>query len=118
LEFWLKRSKQPINLEAYKNSHSRISGNPDGALYGETIVFTGELSIPRAKAVELAAEVGCNVATGVSKKVTMLIVGEQDLSKLNGKELSNKEIKAKELIEKGHEIQLLSESDFLNLINQ
>lgn len=120
LEFWLQRSKKPIDLAHYQKAHGKLEGklegNPEGELHGETIVFTGELSIPRAKAAELAAQAGCNVATSVSKKVTLLVIGEQDLTKLNGKELSSKEIKARELIEKGHPIQLLSENDFYRLI--
>lgn len=115
LDFWLQRVKKPIDLENYQKAHGKLEGNPEGELYGETIVFTGELSIPRAKAAELAAQAGCNVATGVSKKVTLLVIGEQDLTKLNGKELSSKEIKARQLIEKGHPIQLLSENDFISL---
>lgn len=117
LEFWLERSRKPIDLDNYQKAHGKLEGNPEGELHGETIVFTGELSIPRAKAAELAAQAGCNVATGVSKKVTLLVIGDQDLTKLNGKELSSKEIKARELIEKGHPIQLLSENDFYHLIS-
>lgn len=118
LDFWLKRVRKPIDLNAYNQSQRNQTGNPDGALYGETIVFTGELSIPRAKATEMALEAGCNVATSVNKKVTMLVLGEQDLTKLKGKELSSKEQKALELIEKGYQIQLLLEQDFMRLIKQ
>lgn len=117
LDFWLDRVRKPIDLDNYQKAHGKLEGNPEGELHGETIVFTGELSIPRAKAAELAAQAGCNVATSVSKKVTLLVIGEQDLTKLNGKELSSKEIKARELIEKGHPIQLLSEKDFYHLIS-
>lgn len=116
LAFWLERVRKPIDLDNYPKVNTKLEGNPEGDLYGETIVFTGELSIPRAKAAELAAQAGCNVATSVSKKVTMLIIGEQDLTKLNGKELSSKEIKARELIENGQSIQLLSENDFISLV--
>ncbi|MGV6989658.1 exonuclease domain-containing protein [Testudinibacter sp. P80/BLE/0925] len=115
LSFWLSRIKKPMDIE--KAIISRI-GNPDGILFGETVVFTGELSIPRREAAEKAAIVGCNVVDGVSKKVTMLVIGIQDKDKLRGKELSNKEIKAQELITKGHNIMILSESDFFNLINE
>ena len=41
------------------------------------------------------------------------MVGTQDRSKLNGYEKSGKHRKAEVLIEKGAEIQILSESDFL-----
>ena len=50
--------------------------------------------------------------------MTLLIKGIQDKSRLAGKELSNKEIKAQELISKGHNIRILSENDFLELINE
>ena len=55
---------------------------------------------------------------GVSKKVTLLVKGIQDKSRLAGKELSNKEIKEQELISKGHNIRILSENDFLELVNE
>lgn len=60
--------------------------------------------------------VGCDVVDGVSKKVTLLVKGIQDKSRLAGKELSNKEIKAQTLISKGYNIKILSEYDFLRLI--
>ena len=44
------------------------------------------------------------------------MVGTQDRSKLNGYEKSGKHRKAEVLIEKGAEIQILSESDFLELL--
>ena len=92
-------------------------GNPDGVLYGEVVAFTCELSIPRKLAADKAAEVGCDVSSSVSKKVTLLVKGIQDIGKLNGKELSHKEIKARELISQGHKMQIISEDDFINLIS-
>ena len=64
----------------------------------------------------MAAEAGCNVVNGVSKKVTILVVGIQDESKLKGYEKSSKHRKVESLMERGVEIQILSESDFLELI--
>ena len=46
----------------------------------------------------------------------MLVVGTQDKSKLKGYVKSSKHRKAEALIEKGLEIQILSESDFSELI--
>nr|WP_314739843.1 exonuclease domain-containing protein [uncultured Haemophilus sp.] len=116
LEYWLERIKKPINLKTYQKTVRNLEGNSEGILYGETIVFTGELSLPRAKAAEMAAQAGCNVATSVTKKVTMLVLGVQDEYKLKGKALSSKEEKALALIEKGQKIQLLTETDFIKLI--
>lgn len=121
LDYWFDRVKKPMVIEVDENGNSLTKitrkGNPDGALYGEVVAFTGELSIPRKLAADKAAEVGCDVSNGVSKKVTLLVKGIQDIGKLNGKELSHKEIKACELISQGHKMQIISEDDFINLIS-
>ena len=88
----------------------------DGALFGETIVFTGSLVIPRHEAADMAAEAGCGVTDNVSKKVTMLVVGAQDRSRHKGYKKTSKLRKAEALIENGLNIQILSESDFLELL--
>ena len=122
LEYWFERVKKPMVIEVDENGNVlpkiKRHGDPNGPLYGEVVVFTGELSIPRQDAAKKAASVGCDVVDGVSKKVTLLVKGIQDKSRLSGKELSNKEIKAQELISKGHNIRILSENDFLELINE
>ena len=122
LDYWLDRVEKPIHVEYDENGHIlpkiKRQGDPNGPLYGEVVVFTGELSIPRQDAAKKAASVGCDVVDGISKKVTLLIKGIQDKSRLVGKELSNKEIKAQELISKGHNIRILSENDFLELVNE
>ena len=56
------------------------------------------------------------MAGNVSKKVTILVVGTQNKSKLNGYEKSTKHRKAESLIEKGVDIQILSEDDFWELL--
>lgn len=116
LESWLKRVKRPVdpNYVSY-NDAIRKEGNPDGDLFGELLVFTGSLEIPRREAAELAANVGCTVAPGVTKKTTMLVVGDQDIKKLAGKAKSAKHLKAEQLIEKGQKIRILKESDFRQL---
>ena len=52
----------------------------------------------------------------VTKKTNFLIMGEQDLSRLNGKNESSKMIKAREYLEQGQEIELLGEDDFLRML--
>lgn len=121
LDYWFDRVKKPMieHLDENGNEQHKIKrqGNPDGALYGEIMVFTGELSMPRHLAADKAAAVGCTVVDGVSKKVTLLVKGYQDESRLRGKELSNKEIKARDLISQGHKMQIISEDDFIRLIS-
>lgn len=74
-----------------------------GALSGKRILFTGTLSIPRSKAQVLAEEAGAEIAHGVSKKLDLLIEGDEPGLKLD---------KAKAL-----GIQILDETAFLNLVN-
>jgi len=109
IDSWLKRIRQPIDP-------IKRDGNPDGPLYGEVLVFTGALEIPRREAADLAASIGCQVAPGVTKRTTMLVVGDQDIKKLAGHEKISKHRRAEELIAKGITIRILKESDFKELV--
>jgi DNA polymerase-3 subunit epsilon len=118
IEGWLRRVRQPIDPTARTSSAPiRREGNPEGALHGEVLVFTGALQMPRREAADLAANVGCQVGSGVTKKTTLLVVGDQDVKKLSGHDKSSKHRKAEELIQKGAPIRILRESDFKQLIN-
>lgn len=115
---WLKRIKQPIDPSNISSGAAiKRDGNPEGELYGEILVFTGALEIPRREAADLASSVGCTVAAGVTKKTTLLVVGDQDISKLAGKEKSSKHLKAEQLIQKGQKIRIIKESDFKELVS-
>jgi DNA polymerase III subunit epsilon len=117
LESWFKRVKQPID-PAKSSSRSAIKreGNPEGELYGEVMVFTGALEIVRSEAADLASSIGCSVASGVTKRTSLLVVGDQDVSHLAGKEKSSKHLKAEKLISKGQKIRIIKESDFKELV--
>ena len=57
--------------------------NTDGPLYGKSILFTGTLSrMTREEAEKRAAAAGASVASGVSKHLGILVVGEKAGSKL------------------------------------
>lgn len=114
LDGWLRTAGQPINGSSYLDT--KREGNPEGALSGEVIVFTGTLEIPRSYAAELAAAIGCQVTSGVTTKTTLLVVGDQDISRLEGHKKSSKHRKAEELITKGLPIRILKESDFKELV--
>ena len=111
---WLKRVRQSIDLHAQEPI--RRDGIPEGPLQGEVLVFTGAIDIPRRNAADLAAAVGCQVASGVTKKTTILIVGDQDIRKLAGHTKSSKHRKAEMLIRKGSPIRILRETDFRQLV--
>lgn len=111
---WLKRVQQPIDLST---ASIKRDGNPEGAFYGEVLVFTGTLNIPRREAAELASSKGFQVASNVTQETTYLVIGDQDISKLAGHEKSSKHRRAEELIKKGYQIRILKESDFQEIIN-
>jgi DNA polymerase-3 subunit epsilon len=121
---WLHRVNKPIDCESSSTARKRNSsgeavhcdGNPEGDLYGEVLVFTGALELPRSEAANLAASVGCQVASSVSKKTTILVVGDQDITKLAGHEKSSKHRKAEQLVAEGHGIRIIRESDFKTLV--
>jgi DNA polymerase-3 subunit epsilon len=91
-------------------------GDPTGYLFGEEIVFTGALTMLRAEAAACAARVGCSVANTVRKTTTMLVVGDQDVTRCAGHTKSTKHRKAEEANKKGQSIRILRDSDFLSLV--
>lgn len=109
LSQWLIRATQPI-FAAHKLSE--YSPNVAGPLVGETLAFTGALSLTRHEAAALAAQSGCAIGDGVTRHTTILVVGDQDRWKLAGYEKSAKHRKAEALIAKGQQIRILCEDDF------
>ncbi|MFN3783356.1 MAG: exonuclease domain-containing protein [Spirosomataceae bacterium] len=116
IEEWYKKAGVPI-LTYKLPSAINLDGNPDGQLYGETLVFTGSLSMQRNEAGLIASHAGCKVTNSVTKSTTILVVGIQDSTRFVGYEKSSKHRKAEELIEKGIQIKILSESDFIEICN-
>lgn len=111
IDGWLERVEQPIT-----RCDIPREGNPNGPLYGEVIVFTGWLELPRSEAADLAAKLGCEVAGGVTRNTTILVVGDQDVERLAGHSKSIKHRKAEALIAGGQEIRILRESDFMEMV--
>lgn len=117
LDHWLRRVNQPIDpASALSGARIKRDGNPEGDLYGEVVVFTGALELPRSQAADLAASVGCRVTSSVTKKTTILIVGDQDVTKLAGHEKSSKHRRAEQLVAEGQRIRIIRESDFRILV--
>lgn len=111
LDGWMLRVNQPISEPVI-----RRDGNPDGDLFGEVIVFTGVLELPRSEASALAASIGCEVNENVTKHTTILVLGDQESWKLGGYEKSGKHRKAEQLAAKGRPIRIILEADFKALV--
>lgn len=120
IDEWFIRIGKPINQNDTSSNYSasvKQDGNPEGSLFGENLVFTGTLSLARKEAAVIAAKIGCNVLDSVTQKTTILVVGTQDSTKLAGYDKSSKHRKAEALIEKGKQIKILSEKDFIQMCN-
>jgi DNA polymerase III subunit epsilon len=117
LDAMLTRVRQPIGAGLSGSAITR-DGNPDGSLAGEVIVFTGALEIPRREAADLAASAGCAVANSVTKKTTLLVVGDMDVQRLAGHDKSSKHRKAEDLVATGHPLRIIRETDFRELVAQ
>lgn len=116
LDAVIKRVRQPIGLSSSSGPSIKREGNPDGSLADEVIAFTGALGMPRREAADLAASVGCAVVASVTKKTTLLVVGDTDVQKLAGHEKSSKHRKAEELITSGSSLRIIRETDFMELV--
>lgn len=93
-----------------------LEGAAGGRLAGQIAVFTGALTLPRKEAMAMAAQAGITVAPGVTAKITLLIVGDQDLTALAGHSKSSKHRKAEELIAAGVAIRIIGETEFVQMI--
>lgn len=117
IDGWLKRVNRPIG-SANDGTGSAITrnGNPEGVLYGEVTVFTGALEIPRREAADIASRMGCQVCSGVTRKTTILVVGDADVTRWASHEKSSKHRKAEHLISEGAPIRIIRETDFKELV--
>ncbi|MBL1422508.1 MAG: transposase [Alphaproteobacteria bacterium] len=89
--------------------------NPQGALIGHTIAFTGKLSVTRSKAAQLAADHGCILSKYIQWHTNYLVIGS---STKNAVGKSSKQIQAEAFNNQGHNIRILTEQDFKTLIGK
>lgn len=87
-------------------------------IFDKVCVFTGALEkIDRKDAMQLVVDLGGRIGSSVTNKTNILILGNNDdnASIKGGK--SSKQKRAEELKINGNDIMILSEEDFLNLID-
>jgi DNA polymerase III epsilon subunit-like protein len=110
---WHGATAQPTSTNVAVNTEA----DPTTPLFSRVVAFTGELAIPRREAQQLVANAGGVPADGVNRKTNYLVCGHQDLLKLGaGQTRSSKLRKAEALRAQGHEIEIISENDFSQLL--
>lgn len=116
IDGWLRRVRQPIS--PVSSERVQREGDSEGPLFGEVLVFTGALEMPRREATDLAAAIGCTVESVVTKRTTLLVVGDQDVRRLAGLGKSSKHRRAESLIQAGQPMRILRATDFRKLVSQ
>jgi len=88
--------------------------------FGKVFAFSGTLqSMTRREAMQSVVNIGGQVGNGVTKETNFLVIGEQDIRKFaHGQTKSSKFCKAETLKQKGCDIELLSESDYLQMLER
>ncbi len=87
--------------------------------FDRVFAFTGTLCMSRRDAMQCVVDLGGQVGNGVTKDTNFIVVGEQDFRKFaDGQTKSSKLRKAEDLKQKGQDIELLSERDFLEMIEK
>lgn len=99
------------------NPEPNPAADSNHPLYGQTIVFTGNLHLPRCAAKEKSAQLGAQPASAVTRKTTVLVVGDGFVAAdLRGGRLTSKARRVLELHQRGQSIEVLSEGEFLQML--
>ncbi len=86
-----------------------------GKLNGKSFLFTGKLSaMARTEAEAKVEDLGAQITASVTKDLSYLVVGSEAYKNI---EKGNKWVKAEKLIQKGAELQIISEEEFLKMLN-
>lgn len=93
--------------------------DPDGYLYGRVVVFTGALStMTRQAAWDECAKVGAVPEKSTTRRTNVLVVGDVNPAALRpGASLTKKAEVAFALQDKGQDIEVMTEDDFLRCLD-
>jgi DNA polymerase-3 subunit epsilon len=105
----------------YRPSPSRSADggdfDPDHALYGRGVVFTGTLGVmTRGAAMQQVVNLGGFCPSSVTKKVDYLVIGGQGFRNFVSGHKSSKIKRAETLAANGNPIEIIDEGDFLELL--
>jgi DNA polymerase III subunit epsilon len=92
--------------------------SPAHPFHSSKMVFTGNMKIKRANAMQLAQAIGAIVSNTVSTATDYLVVGDQDVRIVGMDGMSAKQEKAVALIKKGAKIKVIGESEFLKMVRR
>lgn len=119
------RSIQQYGHDITTNGNREIpEGNPSlhepgHAFYGKHMVFSGTLeSMSRAQAWQRVADIGAKITERIDKDTDILVLGQNDAKTNAEGGITGKHRHALRLIQKGQQIQLMPETEFLSKLEQ
>lgn len=95
---------------------TNAGADPEHPLYGQVVVFTGALSIRRQDAWDTVARLGGMPEKNITKRTAFLVIGDGFTGDDPADFWSGKAAKARELRDKGQQIEVLTETDFNSII--
>lgn len=103
--------------KALEIANTAVNADPENPFFGMTVVFTGKMeSMSRAEARAAVISIGGDSPDTLKKDTNYLVVGKQDMRVVGEKGLSGKMKKAADYRSKGADIEIIDESDFLEMI--
>ena len=107
------------NLIYQPTDEEKALMNPDHYFYGLYFCFTGKLErMTRKEAITMVALTGGIPEKNVTKNTNILVVGEQDWRVVGKSGLSSKMKKAQSLLENGQNIEIMTEDDFIKMLEE
>ena len=107
------------NLIYQPTDEEKALMNPDHYFYGLYFCFTGKLErMTRKEAITMVALTGGIPEKNVTKNTNILVVGEQDWRVVGKSGLSIKMKKAQSLLENGQNIEIMTEDDFIKMLEE
>lgn len=99
-------------------SAALAQADPEHPLYGQVVVCTGALSIRRRDAWAAMAAFGATAERNVTKRTTMLVIGEGFTGDDPADFYTGKAAKAVAWRAKGHRIEVLTEVELVEMLNE
>lgn len=94
------------------------AADPGHPLYGQTMVFTGGMALRREDAWAAVASLGATPEKAVTKRTTMLVIGDGFTGNCVEEFHTGKAAKAVHWQAKGHTIEVLTEGDFFGMLEE
>lgn len=118
----LQNKKHYPNNYQYKDIIKYLEDHPElvdegNYFYGKSVCFTGKTQYATRKVLlQKVKDIGGIPVDSVTSNTNVLVVGQQDYRVVGADGMSTKQKKALKLLEKGCEIEILSETEFINRI--